>query len=134
MKRLLLLAVLLIPAIALADEVKEKQGTMKSGLPYMQATASVSGQGTVLAVDAKTRDVTIHTSEGDTLIVTCGPGVKNFAQIAVGDVVKVKYSETLTIHVEESGTPSMSTSSTTAEAKPGEKPKGAVGEVTSLSM
>jgi len=133
MKRFLLLAVLLIPAIAFADETKVKDGTMKNGLPYMTATSSVSGHGSVLAVDASTRDVTIKTADGDTVIVTCGPAVKNFAQIAVGDMVKVSYSETLTIHVEESGTPSMTTSSTMGNAKPGEKPTGSVGEAVEFS-
>ena len=132
MKKLILLAILLIPAIALADEVKEKTGTM-NGLPYFQATQSETGQGKVLAVDAKTRDVTVKTGEGDTLIVTCGPEIKNFAQIKVGNVVKVKYTETLTIHVEESGTPSMSTESATSAAHQGEMPKASASEKTQMS-
>ena len=132
MKKLMLLTVLLIPAIAFAQEAKEKTGTM-NGLPYFQATQSEKGQGTVLAVDAKVRDVTIKTADGDTLILTCGPGVKNFAQIKKGDTIKVKYTETLTIHVEEHGTPSMTTEQGSSEAKLGNMPKGSVSEKTQMS-
>ena len=132
MKKLMLLAVLLIPAIAFAEEVKEKTGTM-NGLPYFQATQTENGQGKVLAVDAKLRDVTIAGAGGDTVVVTCGQQVKNFAQIKVGDAVKVKYTETLTIHVEESGTPSATTESATAEAQPGEKPHGSISEKAQMS-
>ena len=44
-------------------------------------------------------------NNGDTLDVTCGPEIKNFASIAKGDVVKAKYTETLMVHVEPEGTP-----------------------------
>jgi hypothetical protein len=132
MKKLTLLAVLLIPAIAFSQEAKEKMGTM-NGLPYFTATESETGHGTVLAVDAKVRDVTIKTADGDTLILTCGPGVKNFAQIKTGDAIKVKYTETLTIHVEESGTPSMTTEKASSEAKMGDMPKGSVSEKAQMS-
>jgi hypothetical protein len=132
MKKLMLLAVLLIPAIAFADEMKEKTGTM-NGLPYFQATQTEHSQGKVLAVDAKMRDVTIAGAEGDTVVVTCGEQVKNFAQIKAGDAVKVKYTETLTIHVEESGTPSATTESALAAAKPGEKPHGSISEKAQMS-
>jgi hypothetical protein len=132
MKKLMLLAVLLIPAIAFAQEAKEKTGTM-NGLPYFQATQSEDGQGKVLAVDAKLRDVTIRSADGDTLVLTCGPGVKNFAQIKVGDVIKVKYTETLTVHVEESGTPAMTTEHGSSEAKMGDMPKGSVSEKVQMS-
>jgi hypothetical protein len=132
MKKLMLLAVLLIPAIAFADEVKEKTGTM-NGLPYFQATQTENGQGKVLAVDAKLRDVTIAGAEGDTVVVTCGEKVKNFAQIKVGDAVKVKYTETLTVHMEESGTPSVSSEATEGAAKMGEKPHGSMSEKAQMS-
>ena len=132
MKKLTLLAILLLPAIAFAQEAKEKTGTM-NGLPYFQATQSETGQGKVLAVDAKLRDVTIVTESGDSLVLTCGPGVKNFAQIKVGNVIKVKYTETLTVHVEESGEPSMTTEQASSEAKMGDMPKGSVSEKAQIS-
>jgi hypothetical protein len=119
MKKLIVLALMLIPVLAVAAE--KTTGT-RNGLPYFTATETVKEQGTVAKIDAKLREVTIHTTEGDTVIVTCGPEVKNFAQIAVGDMVTTKYTEKLTIHVEETGTPSVATETNTAQAKAGETP------------
>lgn len=132
MKKLILLGILLIPTLALAQEAKETHGMM-NGLPYFKATQSVSGQGTVLSIDAKLRDVTVKTGEGDTLIINCGEQVKNFAQIKVGDVIKMKYSETLVVHVEEAGTPSATAETATSAAELGEKPKGSITERTQFS-
>ncbi|MGH7741421.1 MAG: hypothetical protein ACRENS_05300 [Candidatus Eiseniibacteriota bacterium] len=132
MKKLLLVALLLVPAAVFADAT-EVHGT-KGGLPYFKATDTVSRKGIVVAVDAAKRDVSLHSmTYGDTVIVTCGPEVKNFAQIAVGDTVRMKYTETLMIHVEESGTPSMTTETATAEAQPGEKPRGGAAQTTQFS-
>ncbi len=120
MKKLIMLALMLVPTLALAAT---QTTSTRDGKPYFTATESVSEQGTIMAIDAKLRDVTIHTSQGDTVIVNCGPEVKNFDKLAVGDLVKAKYTETLTIHVEESGEPSVKTETNTAEAKKGESPR-----------
>jgi hypothetical protein len=132
MKKLMLLALLLVPAVALADAT-ESHGTM-GGLPYFKATDHATRKGVVLAVDAKSRDITLLSETfGDTVIVTCGPEIKNFSKIAVGDTVKMKYTETLMIHVEESGSPSMTTESATSEAQPGATPRAGVSEKTQFS-
>ena len=133
MKKLMLVALLLIPAAAFADAT-ETHGTTKGGLPYFKATDMLTRKAVVLSVDAKSRDIMIRSVEyGDTAIVTCGPEVKNFAQIAVGDTVKAKYSETLMVHVEEAGTPSMTHESSTAAANPGQKPHGSAAEKVQFS-
>ena len=120
MKRLITLALLLVPVLAFAEST-EKSG-MQDGRPYFQATESMSQTGKVVAINAATREVTVLVSKRDTVILECGPEVKNFAQIAKGDVVKAKYTETLTVHVEETGNPTMTTESNSSSAKPGEKP------------
>jgi len=122
MKKFLLLALLVFPVAAWADGATETHGTTKAGLPYFQASEVVTGQGKVIAIDKKLRDVSILGAEGDTVIVTCGPEVKNFAQIVVGDVVKVKYKEILTIHVEEGGAPHAEAGTTEKTAEMGHKP------------
>jgi hypothetical protein len=48
-------------------------------------------------------------------------------------VVKVKYTETLTVHMEESGTPSMTSEATEGSAKMGEKPHGSMSEKAQVS-
>jgi hypothetical protein len=126
MKKLILIAMLLVPVVAFA-EATEKSGT-KNGLPYFQATETTTQQGTVIAINTKAREVTVLVAPRDTVILVCGPEVKNFPQIVKGDVVKAKYTETLTIHVEKTGTPAVTTEKATAEAKLGEKPHASQSE------
>jgi translation initiation factor IF-1 len=128
-KYIVLLALVLFPALAMADStsvnegVKVHHGTTATGHPYFKASETTQGQGTVLSVNKKTRVVKIRGEQGDTVAVTCGPDIKNFAQIAKGDVVKVKYTETLTVHVEPEGSPQKAAAETNlSTAKPGEKP------------
>jgi hypothetical protein len=125
---------MLVPTIALADDsaTATAQGSAPGELPKFTASQTVTEEGTVIAVDKKTRDVTI-VSEGDTLTVNCGPEVKNFGQIAVGNIVKAKYTETLTIRVEEAGSPGVTAETTTSEAKMGDMPKGVVTDKTEVS-
>lgn len=120
MKRLITLALLLVPVLAFAEST-EKSG-MKEGLPYFEATESMSQTGKVIAVNAATREVTVVVANRDTVILECGAEIKNFAKIAKGDVVKAKYTEKLTVHVEQTGNPSLTTESTGSSAKPGESP------------
>jgi len=122
MKRFTWIALLLMPVVALAAPTTQRG--MRNGLPYFKASESITGQGDVLKIDKAKREVWIKMADGDTAIVECGPEIKNFAQIAAGDVVKVKYTETLTVHVEEKGVPATAVESATGTAKPGQKPKG----------
>lgn len=134
MKKLFLIALMLVPAFALADEsaTATAQGSAPSELPKFTASQTVTEEGTVIAVDKKSRNVTI-VAEGDTVEFNCGPEVKNFAQIAVGNIVKAKYTETLTIHVEEAGAPGITAETTTSEAKMGDMPKGTVTDKVEVS-
>ncbi len=139
-KCFVLLALVLFPALAIADStsvdegVKVDRGTTATGHPYFKATQTAEGQGTVLSVDKKTRVVTIRGEQGDTLAVTCGPQVKNFAKIAKGNVVKVKYTETLMVHVEPEGSPLKASAETDlSTAKPGEQPHATQRAKTTFS-
>ena len=130
MKKVMTLGLMILaalPAFAGAEEVKT--GT-KDGRPYFEASDQVTEQATVLAVDAKSRVVTLQTEAGDTTKVVAGDLVKNFAQIKASDVVKITYTEKLTIHVEAPGTADVTTEKMTGAAKPGEKPSGSVTERT----
>ncbi|MFI5370179.1 MAG: hypothetical protein ACHQ52_01385 [Candidatus Eisenbacteria bacterium] len=133
MKKLLpILAVLSLLALpALADDVKTSSGT-KNGKPYLQASQKISGEATVLAVNKSTRELTLRSADGDTTKIKCGPDIKNFAQIAKGDGVKVVYTESLMITVEPPGTAGTSTETSTAAAKPGEHPHGSVTQKTTV--
>jgi DNA-binding beta-propeller fold protein YncE len=90
----ILTAALLLPAVALAAEQAAK--------PLTKA-ASVEARATVTAIDPSTRTLTLKTEGGETVDVEAGPGVKNFEQIKVGDVVRATYTESIAFQVAPKG-------------------------------
>jgi hypothetical protein len=99
------------------------------------AVATVEATATVMAINAATRTVTLKGPQGRTMDVVCGDEVKNFAQIHVGDQVKVAYQEALTLELKKTRAPLGASGSAGAiSAPPGSKPAGAVGrEITVLA-
>ena len=85
--------------------------------------------GTITAIDAKTRDVTIKGAQGNEVVVTAGPDVKNFDKLKVGDAVALQYVEALTLELKKGGglVVARSEKANAVAAKPGELPAGAVG-------
>jgi hypothetical protein len=133
MKKLLLVfGALMLMALPAFAQVKETHGT-KGGKPYIAATQTITGTATVLSVNKSTRDVKLATEDGDTVTVKAGSAVKNFAQIAKGDMVKVTYTEKLEITVGPPGEPSMTQETSTSQAKAGEKPRAGVMQKTTYS-
>ena len=131
MKRLLILGMLVMVALPGAARAAEETKTgMKDGKPYFEASEKTTEQATVTRVEKATRHVTLKGEHGDTLRVECGPQIKNFAQIKVGDLLEVSYTERLTITVEAAGNAEMTTESSTGAAKLGEMPSGSVTERT----
>jgi hypothetical protein len=131
MKKLLVLIGLMLVALpAVAGAAEEVKSGTKEGKPYFEASEKTTEQATVIKVEKASRLVTMRDDLGDTLSIKAGDEVKNFAQIKVGDVVKVTYTEELTIHVEAAGAPEMTSEKTTEAAKPGEKPAASVTERT----
>jgi hypothetical protein len=130
MKRWMMLAVMLLAVLPIAAGAQTVKRSMKGGKPYLVATDKVTAQATVLKVNHTTRQVTLRTESGDTTRVTAGPEVKNFAQIRVKDVVKVSYTEKLTIELQPAGTPESTTELQTSHAKPGEKPGASASQKT----
>jgi len=117
-----ILAMLLATTAMAASTSSTAKSSMKGGKPYFEAKESVTAHATVLSVNPSNRHVKLKTEAGDTVKVTAGPDVKNFAQIKKGDMVSVTYTEKLTIHVEPAGAPGASAEASAATAKPGAKP------------
>jgi len=131
MKRRLILGAMLLATLTTGVRAGEEVKTgLKDGKPYFEATSDVTEQASVTAIDAATRLVTLKKENGETTEITAGDAVKNFAQIKVGDLVKVRYTEKLTVHVEAAGTPEMVTETTTGAAKLGDKPAASATERT----
>ncbi len=95
---------------------------------------TVKATATITAIDTATRDITLKGPQGNELVVTAGPEVKNFASLKVGDQVDLQYVEALTLELKKGGgmVVSRSTQSGMAGAKPGETPAGAVGRQVTI--
>ena len=97
------------------------------GTATIASTVSVSA--TVTAIDKATRQVTLKGPEGRVNTVTAGAEVRNFDQVKVGDVVTVRYVESLTLTLKKDGKELRNMTDTPAavRAPAGERPGGAVG-------
>ena len=89
---------------------------------------------TVVAVDKATRDVTLKGPQGNELVVTAGPEVKNFDQLKAGDQVNVEVIQALTLELKKGGglVVSRTDAAGAVGAKPGEKPAGVVGRQVTI--
>jgi hypothetical protein len=92
---------------------------------------SVEATATVESIDAATRMVRLRGTDGRSWAVQAGPDVRNLAQVKVGDLVKVRYTEAVAAEVVKPGTGVTSTgaTSTLQRAEVGARP-GATGTVS----
>ncbi len=124
---LLLVASFATPLLATAQEapvgvvvVEKEQGTVRG-------TRAVSAQGKITAIDAENRRITLLGGGGSILTLVAGPEVKNFAQLKVGDIVTLKYLQSLALELKKGGKALRERveSNDAASAKSGEMPAGA---------
>lgn len=85
---------------------------------------AVEATATVEAIDPATRLVRLRGADGRTRVVQAGPDVRNFGQVKVGDVVRVRYTEAIAAEVVKPGTGVTSTGPalSTQRAAVGERP------------
>ena len=129
-KLLNLAALMVIPAALLAL-------TSCSSAPKSQAAPEVMRGGavidtataiaTVQSVDAGTRTVVLQRPDGSLMNYVCGPEVRNFDQIKVGDRVTAQVADAVAIVLVKGGVPpSAGTASVVVRAPLGAKPGGKV--------
>jgi hypothetical protein len=129
--RLFSLVAGLAVAAVIASPVVAQTGAVVAGTAPGKAgvAQTVKITATITAIDKATRDVTLKGPQGNEVVVTAGPEVKNFDTMKVGDQVDAQYVEALTLELKKGG--GMAVARTEKEgaagAKPGEKPAGAVG-------
>lgn len=90
----------------------------------------------VVAVDAKTRVVTLRAEDGNLVQVKCGEAVRNFAQIGVHDTLHVRYQESLEatrLPAGETAEPATAMGAAVG-AEPGATPAGGVGVAVSARV
>ena len=122
--------------IAYAQPKAPQGATVVSSEPGTASAVSVvEATAVVVAINPTTRVVTLKSASGRTMDVLCGDEVKNFAQIHVGDHVKVQYREALSLELKKTkGKADASATAAAATAAPGTQPGAAAGvQVTVLA-
>ena len=65
--------------------------------------------GTVEAIEAATRTVTLKKADGTFVSTVAGPDIKRFAEIKVGDKVTARYYENVVVRLKRPGEPDVDT-------------------------
>jgi len=113
----------------------QESGTIKTSIPgKVTLMGELTISAVVTAIDASKRAITLKSPDGKIDTVTAGPEVRNFDQIKVGDTVKAKAIESLTLELLKGGAGSPERMDTTdeARAKKGEKPGAAIASKVSF--
>jgi len=100
-----------------------------------KVSGTVTVTSTVEAVDLEKRIVTLKGENGEVIELAVSKEVRNLPQLKKGDRVVVTYHEAIAADVYKAGTemPPGKNAVGAERAKPGEKPGGAVAEVTSVT-
>ena len=125
-----LLGALALPAVAQKSATDTSGATMQSSPGKATLRHERQIVATVEAVDAAKGHVTLKGPKGNVVPLTVGPEVRNLAQVKVGDQVRVRYAEALSLTLKKDGKelPSAKGASETMRAPVGATPAGAVGE------
>jgi hypothetical protein len=100
---------------------KEKSTKKLAGEPGAIEVNAVSATASVSAIDGAKRNVTLD-MDGKFKTITCGPEVRNFDQIQLGDKVKTTFVEALAVSIQPAGTPAGSDVTIVTLAPKGAKP------------
>ena len=99
--------------------------------PKRSVLMAATATATVKAVDAENRTVTLESPDGDTAVVRCGPDVKNFDQIAVGDRVRATVMGQMVVGVAKSGTAPVGEERSVITAPKGARPGVLITDIVS---
>jgi hypothetical protein len=96
----------------------------------------MTAQAIVVSVDPAERLITLRREDGSMFAVEAGPAVRNFNQIAAGDVLSVRYQEKIAVSKLPAGTKTgpVEGAFVAGRAKSGEKPAGGVGLAASTRV
>jgi hypothetical protein len=144
MKVLVLVGIITLAIVAGAGRPTEAQAPAPTPKPATPPATAPSKPGAVLvetmefkakvdAVDQEKRLVTLTGPRG-TVTVKAGPEVRNLAQVKPGDVLTVRYLESVALYVRKGGEPPAATEMQAVEVAPkGQKPAGLVVNTTEVT-
>lgn len=94
-------------------------------------TEILNRSAVVQSVDMTTRQMLLVTDEGETVMMTAGPEVRNLDQVDAGDSVTLSYSQAVSLRMVDAETPTATmTVAGMAAAEKGDKPGAAAGQMT----
>jgi hypothetical protein len=98
------------------------------------AEQTLTAEATVVAINQKTRHVTLKGADGKRFTIVAGPDVRNLAQVKKGDVVRTTYQESIAYEVKKAGTakPGVGASTDVSRAELGEKPGGHIRDTVTV--
>ncbi|OPY83804.1 MAG: hypothetical protein A4E70_00058 [Syntrophus sp. PtaU1.Bin005] len=132
-------SVVLLMALALMALMAAGCATFKTSDGDDERSGIVRGKvavltATVVAVDMKKRIVTLKDSGGDVRDFKVGKEAVNLPQVKTGDIVTIKFLESVAVEVIKPGTAAgAGTATTIVRAKPGEMPGGMITRQRSLT-
>jgi len=135
--RLLLIAMLVAALPALAQKPDMKGGAVVASEPgkaAVVAAAELSAQ--VVSIDKKTRTLSLKGPKGNVMDVAVSNEVKNFGKIKVGDLVVVRYMQSLALELQpvKTGAGGISVTEGAGKAEPSKRPAvGAVREIQAIA-
>ena len=135
--RVLLIAMLMVALPAAAQKPDMKGGAVVASEPgraAIVAAAELSAQ--VVSIEKKTRTISLKGPKGKVMDVVAGNEVKNFGQIKVGDLVVVRYMQSLALELQpvKRGGGGISVTEGAGKAEPGKRPAaGAVREIQAIA-
>jgi len=118
---------LLLAAFALMPSLPRPAQAQAAGMAGVGETETATVRATVKAVDMASRTVTLVGPQGEIKTLKVGPEVQNFAQVKAGDIVVVRYRESVAYIIAPPGTktPEDLLALAAAQAAPGEMPAAA---------
>jgi hypothetical protein len=131
---LALLATSLVTPVA-AQQPETGTTTVLSEPGRVQAVRYMEISANVVAIDKGTRTVTLRGPQDKTVDVVAGDEVKNFDQIHIGDLVKVRYAQALALELRKTkAIGDLTERAGSSQAKPSERPAAAaVHQITAIA-
>ena len=94
----------MIAAAFLVTMARTATAQVKTFTPQMRTET-----GTIEAIEAGSRTVTIKKADGTYVSAVAGPDIKRFAELKIGDKVNARFYETVVIRLKKPGEPDVDT-------------------------
>lgn len=128
--RISILLAALVTSFALAQPAVAQTNAVTSSSPgKVGAAQTVDVSATITAIEKASRTLTLKGPHGDEVKIEAGPEVRNFDQLKVGDIVDIRYIESLALELKKGGGMKVEKTEKAGAvgAQPGAQPAGVLG-------